>query len=91
MYLAIKAVLLRSGICGAIHTNMRDGPVGSGGSGVLSLFDSQGTQRTSMIVEQVHIRTTVGNYILQNIEDMVLETGLYGSLWSMPFKNISIS
>ena len=88
MYPAIKAALPRSGICGTIHTDMRDGPVSSGGSGVLSLFDSQGTQRTSMIVEQIHRRTTVGNYILQNIEDLVLEAGLYGTIWSMPFNAI---
>ena len=43
-----------------------------------------------MIVEQVHRRTTIGNYILQNIEDMVLETGLYAPLWSMPFNIIKV-
>ena len=38
-----------------------------------------------MIVEQVHTRKNVGNYIIQNIEDMIIETKLYRTLKSMTF------
>ena len=85
MWPAIRAALPKSGITSKIAADIRDGPSINGGGGVLSLFHFQGTSRTSMIVEQVPRGTPTGKFLLTCIEDLVLESGLYGSLWQMPF------
>ena len=85
MWPAIRAALPKSGITSKIAADIRDGPSINGGGGVLSLFHFQGTSRTSMIVEQVSRGTPTGKFLLTCIEDLVLESGLYGSLWQMPF------
>ena len=89
MYPAIKAALPKAGISAHISKCIRDGPIGSGGSGVLSLYNYQGTSRTSMLVEQVNKKTPTGLFLLTCIEDLVLDAGLYGPLWDMPFHRIS--
>ena len=89
MYPAIRAALPKAGISARISSSIRDGPIGSGGSGVLSLFNFQGTSRTAMVIEQVNRRTPAGMFLLQCIEDLVLDAGLYGTLWDMPFPQIS--
>jgi len=88
MYPAIKAALPKAGITSNIAADIRDGPSLSGGSGLLSLFHYSGTSRTSMIVEQVARRTPTGMFLLTCIEDLVLDSGLYGSLWQMPFLSL---
>ena len=40
----------------------RDGPVTSGGGGMLALFHYQGTSRTAMIVEQCHKKLQQENF-----------------------------
>ena len=80
MWPAIKAALPKSGITSNIASNIRDGPSSSGGGRVLSVFHSQGTSRTDLIVEQVPRGTSTGNFLMTCIEDLVLETGLYGPL-----------
>ena len=90
MYPAIKAALPKAGISAHISKYIRDGPIGSGGLGVLSLYNYQGTSRTSMLVEQVNKMTPTGLFLLTCIEDMVLDAGLYGPLWDMPFHRISV-
>ena len=54
--------------------------MGSGGAGVLSLFNYQGTSRIAMVVEQINRKTPTGMFLLQYIEDIVLDAGLYGPL-----------
>ena len=44
---AIKAALPRLGFCATMATDIRSGPKLSGGVGVLSLFDYEGTSRTA--------------------------------------------
>ena len=85
----IKSALPKSGISSKLPISIRDCPSSCGGAGVLSLFDYQGTSRTAMLIEQIHRKSTTGMLLLQNIEDLVLETGLFGSLWSMNFDKIS--
>ena len=63
--------------------------MGSGGAGVLSLFNYQGTSRIAMVVEQINRKTPTGMFLLQYIEDIVLDAGLYGPLWNLPFGHIS--
>ena len=67
---------------------MRDGPIGSIGSGCVSLFHFMGTSRTAIVVEQVTHKTPLGKIILINIEDIIVDTGLHGPVWDMPFDMI---
>ena len=87
MYPEIKAAFPKSGI-DANMPKIRDEPIASYCAGVLSLFNYQETSRTVMVVDQVHRKTTIGMFLLTCIQDMVLEAGLYGSLWNMPFNQI---
>ena len=68
---------------------MRDDPITSGDAGVLPLFNYQGASRTVMVVEHVYRTTLTGLFLLRCIEELVLESGLYGTLWKTPFKHIS--
>ena len=89
MWPALKAALPKAGISSYISTAYRDGPRDYGGAGCLSLFHCQGTTRTSMVIELVKRKTPAGFFLLLCIEDMVLDTGVYGSLWKMDFTQIS--
>ena len=89
MYPTIKAALPKAGIASNMVCAVRDAPFAYGGAGVLSLYHQQGTARTTMIVEQLFKMTPTGKQLLTCIEDLVLEAGLYGPLWEMPFKEIS--
>ena len=51
---------------------MRDSPITSGGTGVLSLFNNQGTSMTAMVVDQLYKRTPTGIFLLSYIDDLVL-------------------
>ena len=89
MWPALKAALPKSGISSYISTAYRDGPRDYGGAGCLSLFHYQGSTRTALIVEAINRKTPAGFFLLLCIEDVVLDTGQYGSLWDMEFKTIS--
>ena len=89
MWPALKSALPRSGITSHISTEYRDGPRDYGGAGCLSLFHCQGSTRTALVVEHVHRKTPVGFFLLMCIEDLVLEAGLYGTLWNMDFETVS--
>ena len=89
MYPALKAALGKSGFASNLPTSVRDGPVTSGGAGIMSLYHFQGTARVSALVEHVLRQTPTGKQILICIEDMVLDAGMYGLLWNMPFDKYS--
>ena len=42
-----------------------------------------------MLLDQLHRKSTCGMLLLQCVEDLTLETGLYGLIWKMPFDLIS--
>ena len=86
---AIKAALPKSNICSMMPGAVRDCPQQYGGLGISSLYHFQGTSRISILTEQIFLKSTTGLLLLQNIEDMALETGLYGLLWDMPFPYIT--
>ena len=69
-------------------TEIRDGPLEFGGTGVLSLYHQQGTACTTMVVDQVFKQTSTGKILSTCIEDLTLEAGVYGSLWNMPFDQV---
>ena len=83
MYPAVKAGLPRSGITATLDTDVRKGPVGSLGAGILSLYHYMGTARTACLVDQLHLKTPLGDIFVLNIEDLVIDSGLYGKLWDM--------
>ena len=89
MYPEIKAVLPKSGIAVNMTTEARDGPIPSGGAGVIFLFHYHGTSRTTMMVDQCNRQTPTGKFLNLCVEDLVLEAGLYGPLWEMPIKKIA--
>ena len=89
MWPALKTALPRSGIASNMASAYRNGPREYGGAGVLDLFHCQGSTRTAMVVEHLYRKTPTGYFLLMIIEDVVLETGLYGSLWQMRFETIS--
>ena len=82
---AVKAALSKSVMCATMATAIRNGPKSSGGIGCLSLFDYMGTSRAVSLMEHSFRCTPVGKITVQNIENMVEESGLYGSLWDMDF------
>ena len=70
-------------------TAIRDGPVSSGGAGMMALFHMQGTSRTAMLVEHCHKQSTTGQFLQMCIEDLVREVGLYQPLWKNKFDTYS--
>ena len=45
-----------------------------------------GTQRVTKIIDHIQRETPTGKIILTCIEDLILDIGLYGPWWDMPFK-----
>ena len=83
MFPAIRAALPRAGIASSISVEFRDGPVDSLGVGILSLYHFSGTSRCSILMDQLHKKTHLGNIMMSNIEDIILDTGLFGSVWNI--------
>ena len=89
MYPAVQAALGKAGIASNLSTRARDGPITSGGAGILSLYHYQGMSRIAALIEQVVRKTPTGSQIIICIEDLVLDIGMYGRLWDMPFEDYS--
>ena len=85
MWPALKAALPKAGISSFMHSAYRDGPREYGGAGCLSLYHHQGSTRTALILESITRKTPTGYFLLLCLEDMVLDTGQYGSLWKADF------
>ena len=88
MYPAVRAALGKSGIASNLKAEFRDGPILDGGAGATSLFHYQGTSRTALLIEHCARDTPTGKQIRICIEDLVLEAGLFGPIWEMPFPTI---
>ena len=89
LYPAIRSALPKAGIASNLVGLVRDGPLDYGGAGVISLYHYQGTARTAVLVEQIFKKTFTGKWFLTCLEDLVLEAGLFGSIWNMPFDLVS--
>ena len=83
MYPAIRAALPRAGMSSSLSVEFRDGPVDSLGVGILSLYHYSGTSRCAILMDQLHKKTQLGHIMMGNIEDIVLEAGLFGSVWQL--------
>ena len=82
---AIWAALPKSGISRTMASSVRDAPITSGGLGVPNLYKLMGTLRTALLVNQCWQKTPTRHLLHTCIEDMDLETGLYGLLWHQNF------
>jgi hypothetical protein len=82
---AIRAALPKSGISRTMTSSVRDAPITSGGLGVPNLYKLMGTLRTTLLVNQCWQKIPTRYLLNTCIEDMVLETGLYGLLWYQNF------
>ena len=89
LFPAIRAALPKSRICSMLPGAVRDCPQNYGGLGISSLYHYQCTSRISIMAQQIFQQTPTGFLLIQNIEDLTLETGLYGPIWNMPFDLIS--
>ena len=88
MFPAIRAALPRAGIASSLSVEFRDGPVDSLGVGILSLYHFSGTSRCAILMDQLHKKTQLGHIMMGNIEDIVLEAGLFGSVWQLDTSEI---
>ena len=83
MFPTIRAALPRAGIASSISVEFRNGPVDSLGVGILSLYHFSGTSRSTILMDQLHKKTHLGNIMMSNIEDIIIDTGLFGSVWEL--------
>ena len=81
--------LQKSGIARNFPTAARHAPILQGGLNALHMYYEMGVARTTALVEHCANQTPTGQFMQLNIEDMVMETGLYGPLWQMPFDTYS--
>ena len=88
MYPAVRAALGKSGIASNLKAEFRDGLILDGGAGATSLFHYQGTSRTVLLIEHCARDTPTRKQIRICIDDLVLEAGLFGPIWEMPFPTI---
>ena len=88
MYTDIKVVLPKASITANIESSIRHTPSSSLGIEIISLYHYMGTSRTTCLLDQVFHKIPLGAILILNIEDLVIESGLYGKLWEMPFDAI---
>ena len=80
MFPAIRAALSRSWIAPCILVDFRDGPTGSLGARILLLYHYMGTSRTACIIDQITCKIPLGDIMVINIGDLVIEAVLFGSI-----------
>ena len=77
--------LQKSGIARNFPTAARHAPILTGGLNALHMYYEMGVARITALVEHCANDTPTGHFMKLNMEHLILETGLYGSLWEMPF------
>ena len=80
---AIAVGLQKSGINRNFPKAARHAPILSGGLHIVNLYTDMGTARTNALLEHCYNNTPTGKFLKLNISQLVLETGLHGSLWNM--------
>jgi len=85
----IRGVLPKVGFSSTISGVVCDAPISSGGLGVLDLFHFMGTERTAIMLSQCWQGTPIGQLFITSIEELALDTGLYGPLWQQPYHQYS--
>ena len=77
----MRTGLPRAGLSMRINTEIRYGPIISGGLGLPSIFHIQGTKQTATLIDQIWKEYPTGKLIKMNIEDIQLEAGLSGYIF----------
>ena len=81
---AIAIGLQKSGISKNFPSDARHAPITSGGFNVLHMYNEMGVARTTALLEHCHNETPTGKFMKMHLEHLVMEAGLYGSIWMMP-------
>ena len=91
MILAVCAAFGKAGMASNLQGGIRDAPVLDGGTGASLFFIirvHQGTSRVALLLDDhCMCNTPTGKQLQICIEDLVLEIGMYGSLWTKQFSN----
>ena len=85
---AIRTALPMAGISSCIKSEFRDSLSESMGVGGMSLFHYSGTYRTALAMYQRNKQTQLADSMMVNIEDIVMDAGLFGSLWELSVNDI---
>ena len=80
---AIAIGLQRSGISRTFPIAARHAPITSGGLNILQVYNEMGIARITALLEHCLNESPTGKFMKLNIEHLVMETGLYGSLWQL--------
>ena len=86
---AIAIGLQKSGISKNFPTPARHAPITSGGFNDLHMYNEMGVARTTALLDHCHNDTPTGKFMKMHLEHLVMETGLYGSIWTMPHKQLT--
>jgi len=68
---------------------LRHAPMSHFGLDIIHLYTQMGTARVAMLVDHCWRNTPTRKFLRLNIEDIVLESGLYGPLWDQNYKMYS--
>ena len=85
---ALTTGLQRSGISKNFPVAARHAPTQSGGLHVIDLFIEMGTARTQALLSHSIQKTPTSHLLLANVEQLVLEAGLYGPIWEAPITSL---
>ena len=86
---AIAIGLQKSGISKNFPTPARHAPITSGGFNVLHMYNEMGVARTTALLDHCHNDTPTGKFMKMHLEHLVMESGLYGTIWTMPHKQLT--
>ena len=78
-----KVALKKMGIHPCISSSIREGPRRLLGVGLSNPFNTQGVRRILAIMEHLWHKTPTGDLLLLNLEDLMVELGVFGSLFSI--------
>jgi hypothetical protein len=81
---AIAIGLQKSGISKNFPTPARHAPITSGGFNVLHMYNEMGVARSTALLDHCLNDTPTGKFMKMHLEHLVMEAGLYGSIWTMP-------
>jgi hypothetical protein len=77
-----KVALKKMGIHPCISSSIREGPRRLLGVGLSNPFNTQGVRRILATMEHLWHMTPTGDLLLLNLEDLMVELGVFGSLFA---------
>ena len=79
LFPVIRAALPKADIAAYISSDYRDGNIDCLSVGVISSFHCMGTAIKACLIDQISRKTQLVNIMISNIEDLVVDAGLFGS------------